>query len=125
MSGNLEQEREWQVLHDRIDSLLQRFGRKDAFRDGDYWLVDENWGRYRQVLEIQNLRLLRPDLIKSLQALLADFPKWCITSQVDVRGKEASWPGMGLVIYSDQIVDELQRDFLPEEFRNITYEGTS
>jgi hypothetical protein len=123
MSANLVQVREWQVLHDRIDGLLHRFGRKDAFRDGDFWLVDENWGRYRQVLEIQNLNLLRPDIIKSLQALLADFPKWYITAQVDVRGKEDSWPAMGLAIYPNEIVDDLQRDFLPKEFRNITYSG--
>jgi hypothetical protein len=123
MSGNSEQEREWQILQDRIIGLLQRFGRKDAFGEGDYWLLDDNWGRFRQELEIQNLKLLQPHIVKSLQVLLADYPKWYITARVDVPGKEDSWPSMGLVIYPGEIVDDLQRDFLPEEFRNIMYES--
>src|SRR5436305_1611737 len=101
MSANSEQEREWQILQDRIIKLLENFGRKDAFGDGDYWLLDENWGRYRQELEVQNLNLLQPHIIKSLQALLADLPKWYITARVDVPGKEESWPGMGLIIHHD------------------------
>jgi hypothetical protein len=123
MSTDPDQEREWQTLQDRIIDLLQRFGRKDAFGDGDYWLLDDNWGRHRQELEIQNLNLLQPHIIKSLQALLADLPNWYITAQVDVSGKEDIWPGMGVIIYPDEIVDELRREFLPEEFRNFSYES--
>ena len=60
--------------------------------------------------------------MKSLQASLADYPNWYITARVVVPGEEKSWPGMGIVIYHDEIVDELQREFLPEEFRRLTYE---
>jgi hypothetical protein len=121
MSVESEQEREWQILQDRIIRLLQKFGRRDAFGQGDYWLLDENWGRHRQELEIQNLSLLQPHIVKSLQALLADLPNWYITARVDVPGKEKIWPGMGVIIYPDEIVDELQREFLPKEFRNVRY----
>src|SRR5262245_57490817 len=113
---NPKQERDWQVLHDRIDGLLQNYGRKNAFREGDYWLLDENWGRHRQELEIQNLDLFRPTIVKSLQALLSDYPTWYITAQVDVPGKEDTWPGMGIIIHPNEIVDELKREFLPTAF---------
>ena len=43
---------EWRVLHDRITELLDRFGKKDPFGNGDCWLVDEDWGSYRQKLEV-------------------------------------------------------------------------
>jgi hypothetical protein len=122
MKMNPAHEREWQILHDRITDLLDRYGRKNAFGEGDYWLLDDYLGPRRQELEIQNLNLFKPHIIKSLQALLADFPNWHITAQVDVPGKEDSWPGMGVVIYPDEIVDELLRDFLPQEFRNISYD---
>ena len=117
------QEKEWAILHDRIANLLDQFGKKDPVGDGDYWLVDENLGWQRHKVEIDNLNFLQPHIIKSLQALLADFPTWDITVQVAVSGKEKEWPGMGLTIYSDEIIDELQREFLPDEFRNIHYEG--
>jgi hypothetical protein len=118
------QEREWQNLHDRIAATLQRFGQADPVRKGDYWLLDENWGWYRHQLEIQNLDLLQPPIIKSLQALLTDYPGWDITVRIDVPGKEKSWPGMGLIIYHDEIVDQLQRQYLPREFQDIEYEGS-
>jgi hypothetical protein len=69
MSENSEQEREWQILHDRIVNVVERFGRRDAFEDGDHWLLDDNWGRYRQELEVQNLKLLQPHIIKSLRRI--------------------------------------------------------
>lgn len=115
------QEKQWLVLHDRITEVLDRFGRKDAFGKGDYWLVDDNWGWYRQQVEIQNLDLLKPQVVRRLQAVLAEYPDWDITVRVDVPGTEERWPGMGLVIYHDEIVDELRREFLPAEFGEIRY----
>jgi hypothetical protein len=126
MSSDAEvvQEENWQILHDRITETLRPFGRKNAFREGDYWLLDDNWGWDCHQLEIQDLNLLQPRIIKALQALLADFPNWYMTVRIDVPGTEDTWPGMGLIIYKDEIVDELQREFFPEEFRHFTYEGT-
>lgn len=116
---------EWQILHDRITKTLDGFrARKDAFGKGDYWLVDEDLGLYRQKLEVQNLNLLQPHIIKSLQALLNGYPDWEIMFQVAVPGKEDIWPGMGLIIHDDEIIDDLQREFLPEEFRHVTYPGS-
>ncbi len=117
--------REWKILHDRIAETLDGFGaRKDAVGKGDYWLVDEDLGLYLQKLEVQNLSLLQPHIIKSLQALLNGYPDWEIAFRVDVIGKENEWPAMGLLIHDNEIIDDLQREFLPEEFRDIIYSGS-
>ena len=125
MTRDLEarQEAEWRVLHDGITETLNRFGTKNAVRKGDYWLLDDNWGTWRQEVEVQNLSLLKPPIIKLLQGLLAGYPDWEIMFRVDVLGKENVWPPMGLIIHDDEIIDDLQREFLPEEFRSIIYEG--
>ena len=120
-----DQERDWQILHDAITRVLDKFGRKNAFGDGDYWLVDDNYGTRRHRLEVQNLDLFRIDILRQLQATLAGFADWCITVQVDVLGKEKIWPGMGVIVYEDEIVDELQREFLPERFRNTIFGSVS
>jgi hypothetical protein len=116
-------EAEWRVLHDRITETLDRYGKKDAFGRGDYWLVDDDLGGYRQKLEVQNVNLLQPHIIKSLQTLLAGYPDWEIMFRVAVLGTENDWPAMGLIIHDDEIIDDLRREFLPEEFRSIHYEG--
>ena len=121
---DLVQDREWQILHGRITEKLNLFGRKDAFGNGDYWLVDDNWGWKRHQLEIRNLNLIKPEIITMLQTTLSDYPEWCIMAGVYPGLKQ--WPeaGMGLVIYKDEIIDELQRRYLPPEYRDLHYVGS-
>lgn len=118
------QDREWHILYARIAATLDRFGRRDAFGNGDYWLIDDNLGARRHLLEIQNLDLLKPHIVKSLQSLLSDYPDWEISAGIDVIKDNRNWPGMGLIIYSDEIIDKLERDYLPPEFRDLRYEGS-
>ena len=115
------QEREWLLLNERISRVLDGVGRKDAFGKGDFWILDENWGVRRQEVEIQNLELLRPSIIFALQEVLADHPDWRITVSVAIPGTEDNWPGMGLIVSRNEIVDELKRQYLPEEFAMIHY----
>jgi hypothetical protein len=122
-ADDAKQERDWQALHDRITETLNRFGKKDAFGKGDYWLVDDNWGPELHQLEFRNLSLLRPEVIKSLQALLADYPEWQITVCADVPAPRSIWPPRDITIYHDEIIDDLRREFLPVEFRSFIYEG--
>src|SRR5262245_3192542 len=114
-------EAEWRILHDRITETLDRFGKKNPFGKGDYWLLDDDWGTWRQELEIQNLELFKPHVVKLLQGLVVNYPDWEITMRVDVPDKENVWPGMGLILHDDRIIDDLKRDYLPDEFRNIVY----
>jgi len=116
------QEREWGELYDRISALLQQFGRVNPLRKGDYWLVNENWGIHQHKLEIQNLRLIGTDVIKSLQKILGKFPDWEIIVAVDIPGKEELWPSMGLTIRQEEIVDGLQRQYLPDAYQQIVYD---
>jgi hypothetical protein len=119
-----DQERAWGALYDRIGDLLRPLAVENAFREGDYWLVDENWGVYQHKLEIQKLELLRPHVVKALQALLNGYRDWEIVVSVDVPGTEKSWPAMGLIIRDDEIIDGLQRQYFPLEFQSIAYEGS-
>src|SRR4051812_45792129 len=107
------QEAEWQVLYGRVAELLERHGKVDAFGKGDYWLVDENLGWWRQIIELNNLTLLDPAIIKQVQDLLAGYPDWEILVRVVLDGREDI--AMGLIIAQDEIIDDLQRDFLPPE----------
>lgn len=67
------------------------------------------------------LTLFRPEVIRELRGLLADLSDWEIAVAVDVLGTEKSWPQMGLTIRKHEIVDGLQRQYLPEEFRGYWY----
>ena len=120
-----EQYREWSLLYDAIRETLQRFGEED---DGgerrDYLLVDDNLGLRQHKIETSNLEMVRPVVVKLLRQLLIGYPNWEIVIAVGNPGKEKIWPAMGLVIRDDEIIDGLQRQYFPQEFQTIEYEGS-
>jgi hypothetical protein len=113
----------WQSLHDRATDALNAFGKKDYRGRADYWIVDDDWGLDFIRVEVQNLQLMRPVVIESLKRILVDFPGWHIAVRVDVAGKEKSWPLMGLLVLQDRVIDHLKREYLPEEFGSLRYDG--
>jgi hypothetical protein len=121
--ADAQQEQEWQALYKLIVQTMARWGVDEPFGKGDYLIVDDFYVRHRQMLEVQNLKMFKVEIIKSLQALLKDFPNWEITMAVDVIGKE-HWPRMGIAIRSHVIIDDLQRKYLPEEFRFLKIPGS-
>ena len=127
MVANLieQQEREWLALYSKIRALLQRFGKEDDGSDEkDYLLVGDNLGLWQHRIETSNLEIVKPVVIKSLQKLLDGYPNWEIAVRVGSPAKEKSWPGMCLIISDDEIIDGLQREYFPEEFKTIEYEGS-
>jgi hypothetical protein len=116
-----QQRKEWKKLYAAIADVLAPLGREDNFGKADYWILDEDWGNRGQKVLINNLGLLRPDIVQSLQTLLRDFPEWHIALAVDIRGKELDWPDMGLTLTASGIEDELDRNYLPTEFQNYSY----
>lgn len=113
--------RDWKVLHDRISKVLDNFGRKDAFGRGDYWLLDEDWGWFVHQVEFSTLEILRPHVILALQQVISSYPDWEIPVRLCIPEKREIWPGMGIIVHSDEIIDELRRDLLPPEFSEMTF----
>jgi len=118
------QEEAWEHLYKRILEVLAPFGVEDHFGKADYLLVDDNYGWTRHTIEIHRLRMLDPALVKQLRVLLHDLADWEIVISVDIAGTEDKWPPMGLIIRNHEVIDGLQRDLLPEEFRSIKFEGS-
>ena len=119
-----EQEREWLSLYSQIRALLQQYGKEDDGTDEkDYLLVDDNLGLWQHRIETSNLEIVKPVVVKSLQKLLNGYPNWEIAITIGSSVKEKAWP-MCLIIGDNEIIDGLQREYLPEEFKTIEYEGS-
>jgi hypothetical protein len=114
----------WQNLYNRVCDVLEQFGEEDSLKPGDYWVHDDYWGHPQVKIYINNLKLLEPNIIRSLQAILPEFPGWELVAAVCVRGEGEKWPDMGLTIRAGEIVDNLQRRYFPEEFRAFGYDDS-
>ena len=117
-------EREWNELYQRLKGILQSYG-EDAMDGGDYFLVDENFGRYTHQVEMHKLHMLRPEIVKAIQAVLVGHPDWEIEISVYVPEEEIIVdPGEGLTLHDDEIIDALDRTLLPKEYQDLVYEGS-
>jgi hypothetical protein len=111
------------VLLNRIAALLEPLGVRYHLDNpqGDYWISeDDTWPEMIEI-EFLNLDLLRSPIIKSLQALLVDFPDWAIAVRVEGIDETGKRRGMGLIVEFNRIGDELQRDYLPAIFKELRF----
>jgi hypothetical protein len=106
-----------------VDAILEQYGKHDSLEPGDYSIYEDYWGFPQVKVSINNLKLLRPEVIHKLQQTVNAYPGWEIVVAVAVRGHYDDWPNMGLYIRPHEIIDGLQREYLPAEFQNLHYEG--
>lgn len=120
-----EQYEVFEVLEDRVDKLLERFGRPDFLPgqpEGDY-SVHGDYSEYPQVVVfVHNLELLRQPVVAALQQLLKEFAGWQIDLMVGLWDHLDDWPNMGISIRANEIVDDLQRQYFSPEYQNLAYE---
>jgi hypothetical protein len=119
---DIRSEKEWETLYKLVVKTMAQWGVDDPFGKGDYLIEDDYIFRRQQKLEVQNLKMFRVEIIKALQALLKDFPKWEIVLVVDIVGKEH--PSMGVTIRAHEIIDGLLRKYLPEVFHFLRIPGS-
>lgn len=117
-------DRIWSDLYRRIVDLLGRYGKEDAIGDGDFWVVDDNYGWRRHTVNIFDLKMLRPHIVAALRRLLGDLPDWAIVLALDIPGTEGKWPPMGVTIRKHEIIDGLMRDYLPAPYRTLVIPGS-
>lgn len=115
-------------LFKRLARTLRQFGRNWK----DYFIAKERSWAYRHLVFTDSAPFLRSPAIKALQELLLDFPDWeiviCVVNQEsdseDVRLYGFEWPDSQVIIRDDAIIDSLNRDCLPQDFRDLVIEGS-
>lgn len=123
-----QQDREWETLYRLVVQTMAKWGVENAFGGGDYLIVDDNYGWRRQIVEVHNVKMLRPEIVAALRKLLDGYNGWEIVMAVNVPGppseRKRLWPRMGVTIRKHEIIDGLLRQYLPPEFSNIYYVGS-
>lgn len=115
--------REWQELYERMKLAVLQYG-ENHIDGGDYYLVDENFDRYTHQVEFHELHMLRPEIVCALQSLLVGYPDWeiVVSLRIPERGIVVDTAD-GLTVCEDEIIDALDRELLPQEYR-FEYPGS-
>lgn len=94
---------EWISLYSALCAALSHLGAEDAYGDGDYWIVDDDYGHQSHKVCISRLDFITPELIAAVQLTLKDLPHWEVLLQIDeeVNGSRAS--STGLTVHHDRV----------------------
>jgi CO dehydrogenase/acetyl-CoA synthase delta subunit len=76
-------DQEWISLYGALRDILSQFGTEDPYGDGDYWIVDDNWGDRSHKVEVSKIAFLTPMLIASVKGALQHYPSWRVLLQVN------------------------------------------
>lgn len=114
----------WERLYEQVCQLLRKYGTENGFGRADFLVVDDNYGWREVRIDVHHPRMLAPQIVTQLRSLLKSDPGWQISVAVHVPGTKPAWPAMGLKIRTNEIIDGLQRQYLPEPYRSFRYEGS-
>lgn len=114
----------WDNAYKYLVSLFGRFGTENAFGRGDFWVVDDNYGGNQNTVCIFNLAILTPLVVERVHEFLQSLPDWEIILVVDVEAGEGKWPAMGVIVRKHEIIDELQREYLPPPYNQLEFPGS-
>jgi hypothetical protein len=120
----LHRDRVWKVLYNAVVATMTQFGTESAVGDGDYWVIDYNDGLPRVSIDVFNFDLFSIAVIAELRKLLANIPDWEIILVLDLPKSGEEWPLMGVAIRQHEVVDGLQREYLPEDVRPPAIPGS-
>lgn len=114
----------WETLYQRLVDLFTPYGLEDSSGYGDFWVVDENYGWKGNRVFINNLRLLTPSIVSTVHSFLEGVPDWTIVLVVNIYGEGENWPDMGVTIREHEIIDTLQREYLPPPYNKLVFPGS-
>ena len=98
-----KRDHEWRELYAALSKALSSLGTENAYGEGDYWLVDDDYGDTAQKVCVHALSFLRPEVIAAIQAPLKRLPHWRVLVQVDVEVGGVPASSGGLVIDSTAV----------------------
>jgi hypothetical protein len=113
------------LLRDRIENLLEQYGRADSLAGLGDFSAHYDFVQSDQVkVSVANLDLFQPFIVYQLQDIVKEFPGWEIVYTVTLDDHLKDWPDMGLYIRGDEIIDTLQRQYFPKKYQSIAYAGS-
>jgi len=95
-------DREWEDLYDRLYRALAEFGKDHPSGEGDYWIVDDDYGGQHHKICVNNEGFWSPQIEKRVRDILVEgFPHWGVFV---VFEKGPARPG--IIVYADGNVIE-------------------
>jgi hypothetical protein len=99
----------WRSLYDTLSKALGSLGKENPYGEGDYWIVDDDYGDTAHKLCVTKLSFLGIQVIAAIQEALKPLIGWRVVVQLEVEIDGTPLPSEGIVIYSDHVEQHWDR----------------
>ena len=117
MDANDRTHVEWVTFYEALLTLLSHYGENNAFGEGDYWLVDDDWGSVDQKLIISNPRILTRSLVAEISTLIKSLGLLGASVMIafEPKDKRTDFPAEGIVVHSGGFTEYWDKALLREK----------
>jgi hypothetical protein len=111
------QEREWEALFADLGELLRRYGAQHPFGEGDFWIVDDNWGSPEHKVCVTRLPFLTRVLAADVQRLLQKYSlPWAVLFSLDDPKLRPTEADRGVLVRKTGIEEHWDRERMKSAF---------
>lgn len=98
------QNEEWTKLYDELQQLLARHGREDAFGEGDFWVVDDNYGSPQHKVCVSRASFLTKIMASEVQQKIRTYSlPWEVIFAFDPRDERLDSADLGILVRKTDI----------------------
>jgi hypothetical protein len=103
LPDDAERRKRWEILYEKLSKSLGALGQENAYGNGDFWIVDDDYGDTAHKLCLTKLSFLQPQVIKAIQSSLRSYSDWRVLVQMEAELNGEQLPPEGLMIYADHV----------------------
>jgi hypothetical protein len=122
MTEQDRQRQEWEALYSEVQALLTKYGKEDQYGNGDFWIVDDNYGlSQHKVCVFQVSFITRPLALEVQRALRKHSLPWEVLFAFDKPDSRRDPNDLGVSVHKSKIeecwnVERMEKAF-GSEFR--------
>ena len=116
------QAKEWDALYEELEALLRKHGTQNPYGDGDFWIVDDNYGTPQHKVCVTRVSFLTRPLAVEVQRVLRRYAlAWEVLFSLDKADLRPTENDLGILVRKSDIqelwsTERMQRAF-GKEFR--------
>jgi hypothetical protein len=90
---------EWEALFAELAGLLEGYGTQDPYGDGDFWIVDDNYGSAQHKVCVTRLMFLTRPVAVEVQRVLRKYSlPWEVLFSLDKAEMRPSEDDLGVLV---------------------------
>jgi hypothetical protein len=111
------QAKEWEALYAELSALLESHGTQNPIGDGDFWIVDDNYGSPQHKVCVTRLPFLTRPVAIEVQRILRKYSlPWEVLFSLDKAELRPTENDLGVLVRKSDILEHWSAERMKKTF---------